>query len=67
VKEFGERLTELRESKNLTRAQLAKQTGFTEMSIGRWEKAETVPDIQTLKTFVKFFGCTAGYLIGTEN
>lgn len=67
VKEFGERIHELREEKGLTRLQLAKETGFTEMSIGRWEKGETVPDIQTLKTFVQFFGCTAGYLIGTEN
>jgi len=67
VNEFGERLCELREERGLTRAQLAQQTGFTEMSIGRWEKGETIPDIQTLKTFVIFFGCTAGYLIGTED
>ena len=64
---FAERLRELREEKGLTREQLAKATGFTEVSMGRWEKAETVPDIQTLKVFVEFFGCTAGYLIGTES
>jgi transcriptional regulator with XRE-family HTH domain len=64
---FGERLRLLREKRGLTREQLARATGFTEMSIGRWEKAETVPDIKTLNEFVKFFGCSAGYLIGTEN
>jgi len=67
MKEFAERLRELRESRGLTRLQLAKATGFTEVSVGRWEKAETIPDIQTLKTFVIFFAVTAGYLIGTEN
>ena len=64
---FAERLREMREYRELSRAQLAKLTGFTEMSIGRWERAETVPDIQTLVVFVKFFECTAGYLIGTED
>ena len=67
MKEFGERLREQREGKNLTRAQLAKETGFTEVSVGRWEKGQTIPDIQTLKVFTKYFGCPAGYLIGTEN
>jgi len=67
MEKFAERLIEAREEKGLSRAQLAKETGFTEVSIGRWEKAETIPDIKTLAVFVKFFGCSAGYLIGTED
>ena len=67
MKEFAERLRELREEKGLTRLQLAKVTGFTEVSIGRWEKAETVPDIKTLITFAKYFNITTDYLLGLEN
>jgi len=67
MKEFGERLQELREQRGLTRLQLAKATGFTEVSIGRWEKAETIPDIRTLKVFVKFFNVTADYLLGLSD
>ena len=67
IKVFAERLRELREEKGLSRLQLAKLTGFTEMSIGRWENSATIPDIQTLFKLVEFFGCPAGYLLGTEN
>ena len=66
MEQFSKRLRELREDKGLTRGELAKATGFTQMSIGRWEKGEVTPDLQTLKIFVDFFGCTAGYLLGTE-
>jgi len=51
----------------MTRLELAKATGFTEVSIGRWEKGLTIPDIKTLKVFVNFFGVTAGYLLGIED
>ena len=66
VENFSKRLKFMREEVGLTRDALAKKTGFSGAAITRWEKAETIPNIETLAVFAKFFKCSAGYLLGLE-
>lgn len=64
---FCERLKELRLEKNLSYRQLAKQTGFSDVALGKWEKGIQVPTIQTLITLCKFFNVSADYMLGLED
>jgi len=65
--ELKDRLLELRLERNLSQEQLAKQTGIYVTLISKWERGLNTPSVDSIITLVKFFGCTAGYLIGTED
>lgn len=64
---FHEKLKELRIENNLTQAQLAKKTGFTQSTIAKWETGERVPSIDGFILLAKFFGCSIDYLVGLED
>ena len=64
---FSERLAELRQEKNLSIRQLAKELDISARAIGRWEKMERTPSIAQLYNIAVFFGVTADYLLGLEN
>ena len=67
MSKFSERLKELREEKNLTIKELSQELGVSDVAVGRWERGDRVPSIESLELLVRFFGVTAGYLIGTED
>lgn len=67
MKVFAERLKELREEKGLSRIQLAKEIGVSDVAIGRWEKAIRTPSIEVLHDLAVFFRVSADYLIGLED
>lgn len=64
---FRERLKELRQEKHLSYRQLAKETGFSDTAIGRWERGIQIPTIETLIVFAKYFNVSADYLLGLED
>lgn len=49
------RLKELREEYALTQTQLAKELGFTQNIISKWEKGRIEPNIQTLVILSNYF------------
>lgn len=61
---FAERLKELRIEKELSQDDLARETGYSQAAIARWEAGIRIPNILVAKTFAKFFGVTTDYLIG---
>ena len=61
------KLKELREDKNLSQAQLAKEIGVNHRTISSYERGTREPDIDTIKKLCKFFDITAGYLLGIED
>ena len=67
MKIFAERIKELRQEKNLTLKELAKEIGVTDIAISRWENELRTPNIETLVLFAKYFGVTADYLVGMED
>ena len=67
VKQFGERLKELRIEKNLSIRQLAKVLDVSDRAVGRWEKGQITPSIVQLYNIAIYFGVSADYLLGLEN
>ena len=67
AKIFAENLRGLRESKNLTQAQLSERLNYKSRTVvTNWESGRIVPDIENLIVLAKFFGVTIDYLVGIE-
>ena len=64
---FCERLKELREEKNLSYKKLAKETGFSDTALGRWERGTQIPNIQTLIVLCQYFKVSSDYMLGLED
>lgn len=52
----GQRIKNLRKSKNLTQQQLADMLKISLMSVRRYEKGERIPSFETLMNLSKIFG-----------
>ncbi|MEN6636355.1 MAG: helix-turn-helix transcriptional regulator [Clostridiaceae bacterium] len=64
---IADNITELRKAMHLTQAELAEKMGYTDKAISKWERAESIPDIVTLKEFADLSGVTLDYLIQKEH
>ena len=62
----GDRLKELRKSKNMSQEDLAKTVGVSKSSISCYEKGTRTPSVETLIDFMSLFGVTSDYLIGSD-
>ncbi len=61
------KIKDLRLSKNLSQAELAKIVGCNQTAIGKYERGYLEPNISTLKILSSFFNVTIGYLLGVED
>ena len=59
---IGENLAELRKEKKLTQLELADKFNYSDKAISKWEKGDTLPDIETLYALCDFYGVTLDYL-----
>lgn len=64
MKEFAERLKELRLEKGLSQRELAKAVNLTHTAILRWENETHIPNAEAVVTLAKFFSVTTDYLLG---
>lgn len=64
---FPERLKELREERNLSLKQLAKEIGVTDVAISRWENGHRTPNIDSLYSLAICFKVSTDYLLGLED
>ncbi|MEA4913798.1 MAG: helix-turn-helix transcriptional regulator [Christensenella sp.] len=64
---IADNITGLRKEMHLTQAELADKMGYTDKAISKWERAESIPDIVTLKEFADLCGVTLDYLIEKEH
>lgn len=64
---FTERLKELRNEKELSQDELAKQTGLSRSAIYAWESGTRVPAATAIIVLAKFFDVSADYLLGLED
>lgn len=60
---IGINISELRKSKKMTQADLASQLNYSDKAISRWEKGDTLPDIDVLLRICDIFGVQFEYLI----
>ena len=63
---FGEKLKLLREENALSQRALSKQIGYSQAAIARWEAGLTIPNIQVLLDFAKFFNVSTDYLLNEK-
>ena len=45
---FGEKIKELRQSRNMTQSELGRALGVTSQSVSKWEQNTTSPDLALL-------------------
>ena len=56
-------IIKLRKENKLTQAELAQKLNYSDKAISKWERAESIPDIEILKKIGDMFGVTVDYLI----
>lgn len=60
---FAGNLIALRTKAGMTQAELAEKIHYSDKSISKWERAESLPDLQVTKELADVFGVTVDYLI----
>lgn len=61
---FSVRLKELRSSRNLTQAELARDLHISLGAIGNWESNTRKPDTDTIQKIAEYFDVSVDYLLG---
>ncbi len=62
-----QRLKELRIEKKMTQAELALIIGVNQTGVGKYERGELEPNLDTLKKFADYFECSIDYLVGRSD
>ncbi|MBP3635721.1 MAG: helix-turn-helix transcriptional regulator [Bacilli bacterium] len=63
---IGQRIKELRKSKNLTQQKLADLVNVTKVSICCYEKGTRTPNLETFVDLVNILDTTPNYLLGRD-
>lgn len=53
----------LRTNAKITQAELAEKLGYSDKSISKWERGESVPDVYVLKNIADIFDVTVDYIL----
>lgn len=61
---FPERLTELREERNLSKTFMGKLVGVTRQAYAKYEEGKSEPDIKTINKLASYFEVDADFLLG---
>lgn len=61
---FKDNFTDLRKKAGLSQNEIADKLFVTRQAVSRWERGETVPEIETLKAISGLFGVTINDLLG---
>lgn len=64
--EFGNRLNELMQEKEIKAPALAKQVNTDRTNITRYLRGERAPQFKTFVNLINFFNCSADYLLGLD-
>lgn len=61
---YAERIRELRQAAGMSQQALGARLGVSAVAVGKWERGQTQPDIQTLSKMADIFGTTIDDLCG---
>jgi transcriptional regulator with XRE-family HTH domain len=60
---IGERIIQLRKKKSWSQTELAKEISASREAIGKYERNEAVPSVETAKKIADIFDVTLDYLV----
>lgn len=60
-------IQKLRQEKQMTQLELAERLNYSDKSVSKWERGESLPDIIVLKTIADLFEVTLDYLVEEEH
>ena len=60
----GKIITDLRKQKNWSQADLANKTDISQVMVGKYERGDALPSIETAKKIADAFGVSLDYLTG---
>ena len=63
---IAEKIKLLREKRNMTQTDVAKELGITRSSVNAWEMGISVPSTQYVIELAKLFGVSTDYLLGLD-
>lgn len=64
--EFQKTFTDLRKKAGLSQSDIAEKLFVTRQAVSRWERGETVPEIETLKAISDLFSVSINTLLGYQ-
>ena len=64
---FGEKITLIRKQLKWSQEELAKKIGTSAPIVGRYERNEIKPSIETAKNIADALGVTVDYLVGSSD
>lgn len=64
---IADRIKILREKKQITQAELAKQLGITRAGVNAWEMGISVPSTQYIVELACYFGVSTDYLLEVDH
>lgn len=62
-KKIGTNIAQLRNSKNMTQAELGERIGVSFQAVSKWERGETLPDVSLLPSIADTLETTIDYLL----
>ncbi len=63
MKQMGERISRLRQEKDLTQINLAEKLGISSQAISKWERGQSFPDLSRLDELAELLEADVGYLL----
>lgn len=60
-------IAELRTNHGMTQGELAGKLNYSDKSVSKWERAESIPDINVLTEIAQLFNVTLDYLVSAEH
>jgi transcriptional regulator with XRE-family HTH domain len=60
---IAKNISDLRIDKKMTQLELAEILNYSDKAVSKWERAESIPDVVTLKAVADIFGVTVDYII----
>lgn len=64
---YGERISKLRQNKNITQKELASKLYVTDKTISSWESNRTEPNLEMIIKLSEILECNASYLLYGDN
>ena len=64
---FAKNLSKLRQASGMTQLELGERLNYSDKTVSKWERGESIPDAGILKQIADVFGVTVDYLLDPEH